>query len=179
TMYMVAGNVLIIMTIIANKILKLPMHFCLACLSNGIFQAILTFHLTFCRSNIINHFYCADPPLIMLACSQTQVKELALLISASFNHCNSFIIILITSAEGRHKAFFSCGSHITVETVYYGAIFCTYLRSPTGKNAEGSKIIAVFYTFVIPVLNPLIYSLRNNDVKQALKRVLQRNMVTK
>ena len=66
-----------------------------------------------------------------------------------------------------------------VETVYYGAIFCTYLRSPTGKNAEGSKIIAVFYTFVNPVLNPLIYSLQNNNVKQALKRVLQRNMVTK
>ena len=66
-----------------------------------------------------------------------------------------------------------------VETIYYGAIFCTYLRSATGKNAEGSKIIAVFYTFVSLVLNPLIYSLQNNNVKQALKRVLQRNMVTK
>ena len=81
------------------------------------------------------------------------------------------VILRIKSAEGRHKAFSTCGSHVTIVTLYYGAIFCTYLRSPTDKNAEGSKIIAVFYTLVRPVLNPLIDSLWNNNVKQALKRI--------
>ena len=159
--------------------------------SDGLFQAILTFHLTFCRSNIINHFYCADPPLIKLSCSDTYVKEHAMLISAGFNLSSSLIIILISytliltaiirikSAEGRCKAFSTCGSHMMAVTLFYGTLFCMYVRPATDKTVEESKIIAVFYTFVSPVLNPLIYSLRNKDVKQALKRVLRRNIVTK
>ena len=159
--------------------------------SDGLFQAILTFHLTFCRSNIINHFYCADPPLIKLSCSDTYVKEHAMLISAGFNLSSSLIIILISytliltaiirikSAEGRCKAFSTCGSHMMAVTLFYGTLFCMYVRPATDKTVEESKIIAVFYTFVSPVLNPLIYSLRNKDVKQPLKRILRRNMVTK
>ena len=160
-------------------------------LSDGLFKAILTFHLTFCRSNIINHFYCVDPPLIKLSCSDTYVKEHAMLISAGFNLSSSLIIILISytliltailrikSAEGRHKAFSTCGSHMMAVTLFYGTLFCMYVRPATDKTVEESKIIAVFYTFVSPVLNPLIYSLRNKDVKQPLKRILRRNMVTK
>ncbi|XP_005690313.2 PREDICTED: olfactory receptor 5M11 [Capra hircus] len=159
--------------------------------SDGLFQAILTFHLTFCRSNIINHFYCADPPLIKLSCSDTYVKEHAMLISAGFNLSSSLIIILISytliltailrikSAEGRRKAFSTCGSHMMAVTLFYGTLFCMYVRPPTDTTVEESKIIAVFYTFVSPALNPLICSLRNKDVKQALKRVLRRNIVTK
>ena len=158
--------------------------------SDGLFKAILTFHLTFCRSNIINHFYCADPPLIKLSCSDTYVKEHAMLISAGFNLSSSLIIILISyaliltailrikSAEGRRKAFSTCGSHMMAVTLFYGTLFCIYVRPATDKTVEESKIIAVFYTFVSPVLNPLIYSLRNKYVKQALKRVLRRNIVT-
>ncbi|XP_022362753.1 olfactory receptor 5M11 [Enhydra lutris kenyoni] len=159
--------------------------------SDGLLQAILTFRLSFCRSNVINHFYCADPPLIKLACSDTYVKEHAMLISAGFNLSNSLSIILVSyafiiaailrikSAEGRHKAFSTCGSHMMAVTLFYGTLFCMYVRPPTDKTVEESKIIAVFYTFVSPLLNPLIYSLRNKDVKQALKNVLRRNMVTK
>ncbi|XP_035963397.2 olfactory receptor 5M11 [Halichoerus grypus] len=159
--------------------------------SDGLLQAILTFRLSFCRSNVINHFYCADPPLIKLSCSDTHVKEHAMLISAGFNLSNSLSIILVSyafiiaailrikSAEGRHKAFSTCGSHMMAVTLFYGTLFCMYVRPPTDKTVEESKIIAVFYTFVSPVLNPLIYSLRNKDVKQALKNVLRRNMVTK
>uniref|UniRef100_A0A2R9AWP7 Olfactory receptor n=1 Tax=Pan paniscus TaxID=9597 RepID=A0A2R9AWP7_PANPA len=140
----------------------------------GLFQAILTFRLTFCRSNVINHFYCADPLLIKLSCSDTYVKEHAMFISAGFNLSSSLTIVLVSyafilaailrikSAEGRHKAFSTCGSHMMAVTL-----------SPTDKTVEESKIIAVFYTFVSPVLNPLIYSLRNKDVKQALKNVLR------
>nr|XP_020008629.1 olfactory receptor 5M11 [Castor canadensis] len=157
--------------------------------SDGLFQAILTFRLTFCRSNVINHFYCADPPLIKLSCSDTYVKEHAMLISAGFNLSNSLTIILVSytfiiatilrikSAEGRCKAFSTCGSHMMAVTLFYGTLFCMYVRPPTNKTVEESKIMAVFYTFVNPVLNPLIYSLRNKGVKQALKNVLRQNMV--
>ncbi|KAM9219797.1 olfactory receptor 5M11-like [Dugong dugon] len=159
--------------------------------SDSLFQAILTFHLTFCRSNVINHFYCADPPLIKLSCSDTYMKEHAMLISAAFNLSNSLTVILVSyafiiavilqikSAEGRHKAFSTCGSHMVAVTLFYGTLFCMYVRPSTDKIVKESKIIAVFYTFVSPVLNPLIYSLRNKDVKQALKNVLRQNMVTK
>ncbi|XP_045041252.2 olfactory receptor 5M11 isoform X2 [Desmodus rotundus] len=159
--------------------------------SDGLLQAILTFRLTFCRSNVINHFYCADPPLIKLSCSDTYVKEHAMLISAGFNLSSSLTIILVSyafiiaailrikSAEGRHKAFSTCASHMMAVTLFYGTLFCMYVRPPTDKTVEESKIIAVFYTFVSPVFNPLIYSLRNKDVKRALKNVLRRNKVTK
>lgn len=159
--------------------------------SDGLFQAILTFRLTFCRSNVINHFYCADPPLIRLSCSDTYVKERAMLISASFNLSSSLTIILVSyafiiaailqikSAEGRHKAFSTCGSHMLAVTLFYGTLFCMYVRPPTDKTVEESKMIAIFYTFANPVLNPLIYSLRNKDVKRALNTVLRRHVVTK
>ncbi|XP_058994853.1 olfactory receptor 5M11-like [Mustela lutreola] len=159
--------------------------------SDGLLQAILTFRLSFCRSNVINHFYCADPPLIKLSCSDTYVKEHAMLISAGFNLSNSLSIILVSytfiitailrikSAAGRHKAFSTCGSPMMAVTLFYGTLFCMYVRPSTDKTVEESKIIAVFYTFVSPLLNPLIYSLRNKDVKRGLKNVLRRNMVTK
>ncbi|XP_036852690.1 olfactory receptor 5M11 [Manis javanica] len=158
--------------------------------SDGLLQAILTFRLTFCRSNVINHFYCADPPLIKLSCSDTYVKEHAMLVSAGVNLSSSLIIILasyafvtaailrIKSAEGRRRAFSTCGSHMMAVTLFYGTLFCMYIRPPTDKTVEESKIVAVFYTFVSPLLNPLIYSLRNKDVKRALKDVLRRNTVT-
>ncbi|XP_007519613.2 olfactory receptor 5M11-like [Erinaceus europaeus] len=159
--------------------------------SDGLFQAILTFRLNFCSSNVINHFYCADPPLIKLSCSDTYVKEHAMLISAGFNLSNSLTIILVSyafiiaailrikSSQGRRKAFSTCGSHMMAVTLFYGSLFCMYVRPPTDKTVEESKIISVFYTFVSPLLNPLIYSLRNKDVKQALRNVLKQNMATK
>ncbi|XP_036619479.1 olfactory receptor 5M11-like [Trichosurus vulpecula] len=159
--------------------------------SDGLLQSILTFRLSFCRSNVINHFYCADPPLIKLSCSDTYVKEHAMFISAGFNLSNSLAIILISyafilaailrirSAEGRRKAFSTCGSHLIAVTLFYGTLFCMYVRPPTDKSVEESKIIAVFYTFVSPVLNPLIYSLRNRDVKAAWKNVLMKNSLRK
>lgn len=157
--------------------------------SDGLFQAILTLSIMSYKSSVINHFYCADPPLIKLSCSDTYKKEHAMLISASFNLSSSLTIILVSyafiiaailrikSAEGRHKAFSTCGSHMMAVTLFYGTLFCMYVRPPTDKTVEESKIIAVFYTFVSPLLNPLIYSLRNKDVKQALKTILRQNVI--
>ncbi|XP_055990281.1 olfactory receptor 5M11-like [Sorex fumeus] len=153
--------------------------------SDGLFQTILTFRLDFCRSNVINHFYCADPPLIKLSCSDTYLKEHAMFVSSGFNLCCSLTIILVSyvfiiaailrmkSAEGRRKAFSTCGSHMVAVTLFYGTLYCMYVRPPTDKTVEESKIIAVFFSFVNPLLNPLIYSLRNKDVKQAFKNVFK------
>lgn len=156
---------------------------------NGLSQALLTFHLSFCGSLEINHFYCADPPLLMLACNDTYIKKMAMFIVAGFTLSSSLFIILLSylfitaailrmrSAEGRHKAFSTCGSHLATVTVFYGTLFCMYLRPPSEKSVKESKIIAVFYTFLSPMLNPLVYSLRNKDVIHALQQMIKGNLV--
>uniref|UniRef100_A0A8D0VSI4 Olfactory receptor n=1 Tax=Sus scrofa TaxID=9823 RepID=A0A8D0VSI4_PIG len=159
--------------------------------ANGLAQTILMLRLSFCGPNEINHFYCADPPLLVLACSDTYVKETAMFVVAGFNLTCSLTIILISyvfiftailrirSAEGRRKAFSTCGSHLTAVTVFYGTLFCMYLRPPSEASVEQGKIVAVFYTFVSPMVNPLIYSLRNKDVKGAIRRMFQRKLFVK
>nr|XP_005331666.2 olfactory receptor 1030 [Ictidomys tridecemlineatus] len=158
---------------------------------SGLMETMWTYRLTFCGSNIINHFYCADPPLIRLSCSDTFIKETSMFVVAGFNLSNSLLIIIISyifilmailrmrSAQGRRKAFSTCGSHLVAVTVFYGTLFCMYVRPPTDKSVEQSKIIAVFYTFVSPMLNPIIYSLRNKDVKQAFRKLIRRNVLSK
>ncbi|XP_008561596.1 PREDICTED: olfactory receptor 5M10-like [Galeopterus variegatus] len=158
---------------------------------NGLSQSLLTFHLSFCGSLDINHFYCADPPLIMLACSDTYVKKMAMFAVAGFTLSSSLFIILLSylfifatimrirSAEGRCKAFSTCGSHLTTVTVFYGTLFCMCLRPPSEKTVEESKVIAVFYTFLSPMLNPFIYSLRNKDVILAMQQIIRRIFIHK
>ncbi|VTJ67504.1 Hypothetical predicted protein [Marmota monax] len=113
---------------------------------SGLMETMWTYRLTFCDSNIINHFYCADPPLIRLSCSDTFIKETSMFVVAGFNLSNSLLIILISyifilmailrmrSAEGRRKAFSTCGSHLVAVTVFYGTLFCMYVRPPTDKS---------------------------------------------
>uniref|UniRef100_A0A2K5RID3 Olfactory receptor n=2 Tax=Cebus imitator TaxID=2715852 RepID=A0A2K5RID3_CEBIM len=158
----------------------------------GLMETMWTYNLAFCGPNEINHFYCADPPLIKLACSDTYNKELSMFVVAGFNFTYSLLIILISylyifpatlrirSTEGRHKAFSTCGSHLTAVTVFYATLFFMYLRPPSKESVEQGKMVAVFYTTVIPMLNPMIYSLRNKDVKEALsKQLFQRKLFSK
>ncbi|XP_049746347.1 olfactory receptor 5AL1-like [Elephas maximus indicus] len=149
-------------------------------------QTVVTFHLSFCDSNMVNHFYCDDVPLVALACSDTQVKELMLLIIAGFNTLFSLLIVLISygfivlailrihSAEGRQKAFSTCVSHLTSITIFYGTIIFMYLRPKSSHSLITDKVASVFYVVVIPMLNPLIYSLRNQEVKNALRRIIEK-----
>uniref|UniRef100_A0A8C8XKX0 Olfactory receptor n=1 Tax=Panthera leo TaxID=9689 RepID=A0A8C8XKX0_PANLE len=135
-------------------------------------------------SNVIDHFFCYLPPLLSLACSDVTMNELMVFIVATFNEITtiviiltSYLLILITilrmhSAEGRHKAFSTCASHLTAILVFHGTILFTYCRPSSGNSMDTDKVATVFYTVVIPMLNPLIYSLRNKDVKEALKKVL-------
>ncbi|XP_004484719.1 olfactory receptor 5M5-like [Dasypus novemcinctus] len=154
-------------------------------------QTFLMLRLSFCGPNEINHFYCAEPPLLVLACSDTYAKETAMFVAAGFNLTCSLTIILISyififtailgirSVEGRHKAFSTCGSHLMAVTIFFGSLFCMALRPPSETSVEQGKIVAVFYIFLSPLLNPLIYSLRNKDVKRALREVIQKKLFAK
>ncbi|XP_036997514.2 olfactory receptor 5L1-like [Artibeus jamaicensis] len=136
------------------------------------------------RSNVINHFFCDLPPLLSLACSDVTMNELLVYIVPTFNEIitiviilTSYLFILITilrmrSAEGRRKAFSTCTSHLTAIAVLQGTILFTYCRPSSGNNVDADKVASVFYTVVIPMLNPVMYSLRNKDVKEALKKLL-------
>ncbi|XP_032344585.1 olfactory receptor 8K3 [Camelus ferus] len=140
------------------------------------------FNLSFCGYNVIKHFYCDSLPLISLLCSNTHEIELIILILAGFNLIFSLLIILVSyllilesvlkmnSAESRHKAFSTCGSHLTVVTVFYGTLIFMYVQPESSHSFDTDKVASIFYALVIPMLNPLIYSLRNKDVKCALQR---------
>ncbi|XP_008561666.1 PREDICTED: olfactory receptor 5AL1-like [Galeopterus variegatus] len=152
----------------------------------GLVQAVATFHLSFCDSNVVNHFYCDDVPLVALACSDTRVKELMLLIIAGFNTLCSLVIVIISyvfilfailrihSAEGRQKGFSTCASHLTSITIFYGTVIFMYLQPKSSHSLNTDKFASVFYVVVIPMLNPLIYSLRNQEVRNALKRIIEK-----
>uniref|UniRef100_A0A8C7CFC9 Olfactory receptor n=1 Tax=Neovison vison TaxID=452646 RepID=A0A8C7CFC9_NEOVI len=141
------------------------------------------FSMSYCSSNEINHFYCDNVPLLALSCSDTYLPETAVFTFSGTNLFFSMIIVLtsyfnivlailrIRSSEGRRKAFSTCASHMMAVTVFYGTLLFMYLQPRTNHSLDTDKMASVFYTLVIPMLNPLIYSLRNKDVKSALHRI--------
>ncbi|XP_073922590.1 olfactory receptor 8K5-like [Castor canadensis] len=153
------------------------------------FQALMftikIFTLTFCGFNVISHFYCDDVPLLPMLCSNAQEIGLLIILFSGFNLISSLLVVLLSyvlillaicrmhSAEGRKKAFSTCGSHLTVVVVFYGSLFFMYLQPKSTHSFETDKIASVFYTLVSPMLNPLIYSLRNKEVKNAFHRVFK------
>ncbi|XP_004869121.1 olfactory receptor 5M3-like [Heterocephalus glaber] len=157
----------------------------------SLIATLWTHGLYFCGNIQINHFYCADPAVIKIACAGTFIKEYTMRTLVGLNFSYSLLVIIVSyifiliailrmrSAEGRKKAFSTCGSHLTAVTVFYGTLFFMYLRSPTEESVEQGKMVAVFYTTVIPMLNPMIYSLRNKDVKEAMNKAISRIFLTK
>ncbi|XP_028635156.1 olfactory receptor 8K3-like [Grammomys surdaster] len=143
---------------------------------------IKIFALPFCGYKIISHF-CDSLPLISLLCSNTHDIEIIILISAGFNLVSSLVVLLFSylliliaifrmnSAEGRQKALSTCGSHLTVVIVFYGTLIFMYVQPKSSHSFDTDKVASIFYTLIIPMLNPLIYSLRNKDVKYALERL--------
>ncbi|XP_023398166.2 olfactory receptor 8K3-like [Loxodonta africana] len=148
--------------------------------------SIKIFNLTFCGHNVIRHFYCDILPLLSLLCSDTHEIKLVILVLSVLDLTSSLLIVLVSytliivsiiklsSAEGRHKAFSTCGSHLSVVVVFYGTLIFMYLQPNSSHSFDTDKVASIFYTLVIPMLNPLIYSLRNRDVKYALDRALGR-----
>ena len=145
------------------------------------------FNLSFCGYRVISHFYCDSLPLLPLLCSNTHEVEMIILILAGFDLILSLLIVLVSyllilvsilrmsSAEGRHKAFSTCGSHLTVAIVFYGTLLFMYVQPESSHSFDTDKVASIFYTLIIPMLNPLIYSLRNKDVKCALHRVWKKS----
>ncbi|CAD7687370.1 unnamed protein product [Nyctereutes procyonoides] len=144
------------------------------------------FRLPFCGSNIINHFFCDMSPLLSLVCADTRINKLlvfivagAVLVVSSLTIIISYFYILtailrIRSADGRRKAFSTCSSHLTAVSILYGTLFFIYVRPGAIFSLDVNKVVSVFYTAVIPMLNPLIYSLRNKEVKAAMHRMIVR-----
>ncbi|XP_078502891.1 olfactory receptor 5AP2-like [Lissotriton helveticus] len=150
---------------------------------NAILNACCTFRLSFCKSNKIMHYYCDVPPLLKLSCSDTSLNE-AVLVFVSGSLCLAALPIIITSythiisailrirsSEGRKKAFSTCSAHFVCVTLFFGTLLFMYLRPTSSYAMDQDRVTSVFYTIIIPMLNPMIYSLRNNEVKEALKNV--------
>ncbi|NP_001378300.1 olfactory receptor family 5 subfamily AN member 1J [Equus caballus] len=151
--------------------------------SASITQLCAIHQLQFCGSNVINHFFCDMPQLLVLSCTDTFfVQLMTAVLTVIFGIINVSIIMIsygcivisimkITSAKGRSKAFSTCASHLTAVTLFYSSSIFVYLSSSSGGSSSFDRFASVFYTVVIPMLNPLIYSLRNKEIKDALKRL--------
>uniref|UniRef100_A0A674JJE1 Olfactory receptor n=1 Tax=Terrapene triunguis TaxID=2587831 RepID=A0A674JJE1_9SAUR len=155
-------------------------------LVDSMINMFFAFRLSFCSSNIINHFFCDIPPLLALSCSDTRINEIVMFAFTSCIIVSSLVIVLfsyvyitstilqIHSAEGQRKAFSTCTFHLTAVALYFGTLLFVYLRPTSSYSMDTDKVASVFYTLVIPMLNPLIYSLRNTEVKDALRKFINK-----
>ncbi|XP_032652967.1 olfactory receptor 5G9-like [Chelonoidis abingdonii] len=144
------------------------------------------FWLSFCSSNIINHFFCDFTPLLVLSCSDTRINEIVIFAFTCRITVISFVTVLLSyvyiistilkirSAMGRHKAFSTCSFHLTVVVLFYGTQLFVYLHPTSSYSMGTDKVASVFYMLMIPMLDPLIYSLRNMKVKDALRRAMNK-----
>uniref|UniRef100_A0A8C3FQV7 Olfactory receptor n=1 Tax=Chrysemys picta bellii TaxID=8478 RepID=A0A8C3FQV7_CHRPI len=151
-------------------------------------KVIWIFSLPYCGPNEINHFFCDIHPVLKLACGDTSSSEVFIVLISLLITVIPFLMVLVsyacilytilktTSSEGRHKAFSTCSSHLTVVILFYGSACAMYLRPKSSHIADVDRVAALFYTVVTPTLNPMIYSLRNQEVKAALRRLRGRKM---
>ncbi|XP_060111091.1 olfactory receptor 13G1-like [Heteronotia binoei] len=156
---------------------------------NSAVHTRLLSQLSFCSSNVINHFFCDWPPIINLSCSDTSLNEtMAFVADLIFGICSCgltltsywFImraIFQIRSTEGKKKAFSTCSSHLIVVCFYFSAVIYTYIRPSSAFTLNKDKMVSLLYTVVPPVVNPFIYSLRNKEVKEALKKLTLKGRV--
>uniref|UniRef100_G3UD82 G-protein coupled receptors family 1 profile domain-containing protein n=1 Tax=Loxodonta africana TaxID=9785 RepID=G3UD82_LOXAF len=154
----------------------------LYCTFASLLVTIKIFNLSFCGHNAISHFYCDTNPLLFLLCSSKHEIQLITIILASIDLITSLLIVLVSylfvfvailrmnSAVGSHKAFSTCGSHLTMVVLFYGTLIFMYMQPKSSHSFDTDKVASIFYILVIPMLNPLIYSLRNKDVKYSLHR---------
>ncbi|XP_054849401.1 olfactory receptor 10A4-like, partial [Eublepharis macularius] len=149
---------------------------------------IWLFSFPFCGSNTVPHFFCDAPPILQLVCGDTSNVELFSLIGTLIIILCPFLLILVSytyiigtilrmpSAEGRRKAFSTCSSHIIVVTLFYGSTSLTHFRPKSSYSAGTRQLLSLSYTVFTPMLNPLIYTLRNKEVRGAMNRLLQRSV---
>ncbi|XP_078497439.1 olfactory receptor 6B1-like [Lissotriton helveticus] len=145
---------------------------------------VLVLHLSFCGSNIINHFFCDADPLLNRSCSETRLIELLDFILALIIVLSSFMLTMVSYiyiistimkiplSGGRGKAFSTCSSHLIIVVIFYTTVMFMYIR-PRARFSEMNKVVSVFYSIVTPLLNPFIYTLRNKDVKDAINKLVR------
>uniref|UniRef100_G3U924 Olfactory receptor n=1 Tax=Loxodonta africana TaxID=9785 RepID=G3U924_LOXAF len=178
-------------TLIITRALCLQM-LVLACVSGSLITlTTLIFLLPFCQSHEINHFFCDIPAVLFLACSVTQANEIAVFLVCMLILLIPFLLILLSygfiiatilrihSAEGRSRAFSTCAGHLLVSLLHYGCAITIYIRPKSCYTPEQDKIVSLIYTNITPMLYPMIYSLRNKEVKGALGRLLESHNRTK
>ena len=183
--YVAICNPLLYMAVVSRQVCFLLVSLTyLYSFSTAIVVSCCVFSMSYCSCNVINHFYCDTVPLIALSCSDTSLPETVVFISASTNLMFSITVVVasyfniilsilrIRSSEGRKRAFSTCASHITAVSVFYGTLLFMYLQPRIHHSLNIDKMASVFYTLVIPMLNTMIYSLRNKDVKAALRKFL-------
>ncbi|EHB16111.1 Olfactory receptor 2L5 [Heterocephalus glaber] len=153
---------------------------------NSCAHTVYILRIPYCRSRAINHFFCDVPAMLTLACRATRIHEYAVFLSTTIFLLFPSLVILgsygkvllavycMSSREGRKKAYSTCSAHLTVVTFYIAPFAYTYLRPKSFRSPAEDKVVAVFYTVLTPVLNPVIYSLRNKEVLGALRRVTQK-----
>ncbi|XP_077015460.1 olfactory receptor 13A1-like [Tamandua tetradactyla] len=154
------------------------------CALNASVHTGLMARLSFRGPNVITHFFCETPPMLLLSCSPTHVNSIMTLLADEFYGYLNFLLTLmsygyiiasilrIRSAKGKRRAFSTCSSHLIVVSIYYSAVSSAYISPASNYNPERNKLAGVLYTAVSPTLNPLIYTLRNKDVKTALRKLL-------
>ncbi|KAM9197797.1 LOW QUALITY PROTEIN: olfactory receptor 13A1 [Dugong dugon] len=143
----------------------------------------LMLHLNFCGPNVITHFFCEIPPLLLLSCSSTYVNSVMIVLADAFYGILNFLMTIVSygliissilkmrTKEGKKKAFSTCSFHLIVVCMYYTAVFYAYISPVSSYSAKKSKLACVLYTMLSPTLNPLIYTLRNKEVKAALRKI--------
>uniref|UniRef100_A0A8C2SG69 G-protein coupled receptors family 1 profile domain-containing protein n=1 Tax=Capra hircus TaxID=9925 RepID=A0A8C2SG69_CAPHI len=159
------------------------------CNSLSIVQTTDMFHLSFYSSEI-NHFFCDISPVFSLSCTDTYIHDIVLVVFASLVEAPCLLTVLLSyillitailktsSAEGRRKGFSTCAYHLTMVSLYHGTLIFIYLRPGNGHSMVIDKVISVFYTLIIPMLNALIYSLSNKDVKNAFRKMISRKFLS-
>ncbi|XP_043828033.1 olfactory receptor 5B2-like [Dromiciops gliroides] len=151
---------------------------------NSAIVAGQTFNLRFCSSNVVHHFFCDIPPLLALSCSDIYINEVIIFILGGFAVsvgllfiCVSYMFIFIAilriqSTEGCQKAFSTCASHLSVVSIFYGTLIFMYLQPSSSHSMDIDKVTSIFYTMVIPMVNPLVYTLRNKEVHVAFRKAM-------
>ncbi|XP_006135773.2 olfactory receptor 13G1-like [Pelodiscus sinensis] len=150
---------------------------------NSLVNTLLTLRLDFCGPNLIQHFFCEFPPVLALSCSSTFLNQVMVFLADIFLAMGNFLltvmsysfiivaILKIRSSKGMQKAFSTCSSHLLVVTLFYSSIIYTYIRPSSSYSPDKDKFVALMYTLVTPILNPLIYSLRNKEVKVGFRKI--------
>ncbi|XP_069888986.1 olfactory receptor 5B2-like [Dipodomys merriami] len=145
-----------------------------------------TFTLSFCESNVVHHFFCDIPAVMILSCSDKHVNEMVLVFISSFNVFCALLVVLISylfifitifkmhSSKGYQKALSTCTSHLTAVSIFYGTVIFMYLQPSSSHSMDTDKIASVFYAMIIPMLNPMVYSLRNKEVNSAFRKVIDK-----